>query len=155
MALNNDILKNLTEAERKEVLRILKDKAEGNHSSYMELLKKDYEEIPVDIETFLRDPMYLGKGLVDDEGRFTVFPYWLETLKKLYPDPLKPAQCRTFVESGAIGLGKSFVAVLIGLYELYRMMCLKNPYVYYGLQEIDTITFAIMNITMDAAKGVA
>lgn len=47
------------------------------------------------------------------------------------------------------------MAVLIGLYELYRMLCLKDPYLYYGLQPIDKITFAFMNITLDASKGVA
>ena len=35
------------------------------------------------------------------------------------------------------------------------MMCLKNPYLHYGLQDIDLITFAFINITLDAAKGVA
>lgn len=34
-------------------------------------------------------------------------------------------------------------------------MCLKNPYLHYGLQDIDLITFAFINITLDAAKGVA
>ena len=35
------------------------------------------------------------------------------------------------------------------------MMCLKDPYEHYGLQTIDLITFALVNITLDAAKGVA
>lgn len=35
------------------------------------------------------------------------------------------------------------------------MLCLKDPYLYYGLQPIDKITFAFMNITLDASKGVA
>jgi hypothetical protein len=35
------------------------------------------------------------------------------------------------------------------------MLCLKDPYLYYGLQPIDLITFAFMNITIDAAEGVA
>ena len=35
------------------------------------------------------------------------------------------------------------------------MMCLKDPYLYYGLQPIDLITFSVINITLDAAKGVA
>ena len=76
-------------------------------------------------------------------------------LKKIFPDPLQPAKYNTLALTGAIGLGKSFVAVLVGAYELYRMLCLKNPYTYYGLQPIDKITFAMMNITLDASKGVA
>ena len=146
----------LTEEEKKEVLKILNQiSSNGNSTAYNTLLAADYEEIPVDIETFLREPKYLGRGLIDNEGRFTVFPYWVDTLKKIYPDPLKPAKYNTLALTGSIGIGKSFVAVLIGLYELYRMICLKDPYVYYGLQPIDKITFAVMNITLDASRGVA
>lgn len=149
-------LDNLTEEERKEVLKILNQlSVNGESKSYNNLLYSDYEEIPVDIETFLKTSKYLGRGLIDDEGRFTVFPYWVEMLKKIYPDPLKPAKYNTLALTGSIGIGKSFVAVLIGLYELYRMMCLKDPYVYYGLQPIDKISFAVMNITLDASRGVA
>ena len=156
---NNQIhsqLKNLSEQEKKAVLKILGEFSQTNSSStYNELVLKDYEEIPVDIDTFLHDPRYLGKGLINEEGKFTVFPYWVETLKKIFPDPLKPAVYNTVALTGAIGLGKSFEAVIIGLYELYRMLCLRDPYLYYGLQPIDKITFALMNITLHAAQGVA
>lgn len=148
-------LNNLSESERKLALQILNQlSADGKSPLYEELLYSDYEEIPVDVETFLRDPMYLGKGLINEEGKFTVYPYWVKTLKKIFPDPLEPSAYNTLALSGAIGLGKSFVAVLCGLYELYRMMCLKDPYIHYGLQPIDKITFAVINITLDAAKGV-
>ena len=148
-------LSNLSEQEKQEVLKILQQLSTGDTSSYDSLLKEDYEEIPVDIEVFLRDKKYLGNGLINDEGKFTVYPYWVDTLKKIFPDPLQPAQYNTLALTGAIGLGKSFMAVLVMLYELYRMLCLKNPYTYYGLQPIDKITFAMMNITLDASKGVA
>ena len=154
--ITNELLENLTEAERNEVLKILGDiSTTGTSNSYNELILKDYDEVPVDIETFLRDPKYLGKGLINDDGKFTVFPYWEETLKKIFPNPLQPAKYNTLALTGAIGLGKSFMAVLVGLYELYRMLCLKDPYIYYGLQPIDKISFAFMNITLDASKGVA
>ena len=153
---NFEELENLSEEERKYALEILKDIiTKGTSKQYTEILTEDYEEIPVDIETFLRDPKYLGKGLVDDDGRFTVYDYWVNTLKQVFSDPLKPAQYNTLALTGAIGLGKSFVAVLCGLYELYRMLCLKDPYLHYNLQPIDKITFAFMNITLDASKGVA
>lgn len=153
---NLELLQDLTEEEKQEVLKILQEVTEeGKSNTYNELLEKDYDEIPVDIETFLKDKRYLGKGLVNEEGTFTVYHYWQKTLKEIFPDPLKPATCNILALSGGIGLGKSFMAVLCGLYELYRMLCLKNPYVYYGLQPIDKITFAFMNITLDASKGVA
>ena len=160
MVLPNNIdlsqLDGLSEKEKEYALQIFKElSSKGISEKFNNLLYSDYEEIPVDIETFLHDSKYLGKGLVNEEGKFTVFPYWVDVLKKVFPDPLKPAAYNTLALSGAIGLGKSFVAVLCGLYELYRMLCLKDPYLHYGLQPIDKITFAFMNITLDASKGVA
>lgn len=146
---------NLSNQEKQEVLRILKQLSNGDKSSYNALLMEDYNEIPVDIETFLRDPKYLGRGVTSEEGKFMVFPYWVKTLKEIFPDPLKPAKYNTVALTGGIGLGKSFVAVVIMLYELYRMLCLKNPYTYFGVMESDLITFAVMNTTLDASRGVA
>ena len=149
-------LSGLSPEERNAVLKILQEYSAGDNSStFNEILYSDYDEVPVGIDEFLHNPKYLGRGLTNEEGKFTVYPYWVETLKKIFPDPLKPAKYNTLALTGAIGLGKSFEAVLVGLYELYRMLCLKDPYLYYGLQPIDKITFALMNITLDAAEGVA
>lgn len=35
------------------------------------------------------------------------------------------------------------------------MLCLKDPYAYYGMMPSDKITFSMLNITIDAAQGVA
>lgn len=147
-------LNNLTEDEKKVAIEILKQYSEsGSSDVYQDLVYQDYEEIPVDIETFLYDEYYLGKSLIDSEGRKTVYPYWVETLKKIFPTNVDTAY-NTLALTGSIGIGKSFMAVLCILYQLYRMMCLKDPYLHYGLQPIDKITFAFINITMDAAAGV-
>ena len=153
--LDNTLLKNLTPEEQAEVFSILKEFSEtGESLQFNKLLYDDYREIPVDVETFIRDRKYLGQGLTDDEGRFTVFPFWVETLKQIFPNNLETT-INTLVLSGGIGLGKSFMAVICILYLLYRMLCLKDPYKHYGLQPIDHITFSFINITLDAAKGVA
>lgn len=148
-------LDSLSPQEREFALKILKEmESEGKSKTYDDLIYADYKEIPVDIVTFLHEPKYLGNALLGDEGKFTLFPYWEEKLKEIFPDNLT-TKYNTAIFTGAIGLGKSTVAVIAVLYQLYRMMCLKNPYAHYGLQEIDLITFAFMNITLDAAKGVA
>ena len=41
------------------------------------------------------------------------------------------------------------------LYLLYRLLCLKDPYLFYGLQPIDKISISLLNITIENAKGVA
>ena len=84
-----EMLRSLREDEQAYALSILKEMGEsGNSKSYNDLLLADYKEIPVDIETFLTDKRYLGNGLINSEGKFTVFPFWVETLKKIFPDNL-------------------------------------------------------------------
>ena len=151
--LNSELLSELTEEERSLVLKTLSDLSKGNSKGYEELIYEDYDEIPVDVETFLYDENYLGNGLINAEGKFTVFPYWVETLKKIFPNNIDTAY-NTLILTGGIGLGKSFMAVLCIAYLLHRMLCLKDPYLHYGLQPIDKITFSFINVTIDAAKGV-
>jgi hypothetical protein len=157
--INLEQLNSLTPEEQKLALEILKEYSQEGYSSILEDLKySDFEEIPVDIITFISDEKYLGRGLyiVDDytgERKCTVFPYWIEKLKEIFPDNLT-TRYNTVILTGSIGLGKSFIAVVCQLYLLYRMMCLKDPYTYYGMQPIDKITFSMLNVTLEAAQGV-
>ena len=85
---NLEELNKLNEEERKIALEILKQYSEtGNSDIYNQLLYEDYDEIPVSIEEFLHNSSYLGKGLTDEEGRFTLYPYWENLLKEIFPDP--------------------------------------------------------------------
>ena len=149
------ILETLTPEERSLALSILGEISETGSSKTLDDLKyADYDEIPVDIATFLHDKKYLGNGLTDPDSRFTLFPYWEEKLKEIFPDNVT-TKYNTIIFTGAIGLGKSTIAVICLLYLLYRLLCLKDPYLYYGLQPIDKITISLMNITIENAKGVA
>lgn len=151
----NDKLQGLSEEERKVALEILKQYSkEGKSELYDSLKYVDYDEVPVDINTFLHDKKYLGNALYDQDGRFTLFPYWEEKLKDIFPDNCS-TKYNTIIFTGAIGLGKSTIAVICLLYLLYRLLCLKDPYLYYGLQPIDKISISLMNITLENAKGVA
>lgn len=157
--INLEALACLNEDEKQLALEILKEYSQEGQSAILDDLKySDFEEIPVDIMTFISDDKYLGRGLysVDEftgERKCTVFPYWLEKLQEIFPDNLT-TRYNTLILTGSIGLGKSFIAVLCQLYLLYRMMCLKDPYTYYGLQPIDKITFSMLNVTLEAAQGV-
>lgn len=153
-----DRLNKLSPKEKQLAVSILTEFSKTGKSELFNKLKfdvdySDYEEIPVDIDTFLDSQTYLGNGTMSN-GKSTVFPYWRDMLRKLFPNNIDTAY-NTLVLTGAIGLGKSFIGVICILYILYRTMCLKDPYAHYGLQQIDTITFSFMNITLDAAEGVA
>jgi hypothetical protein len=157
--LNLDILNSLSPEEKALALEILREYSHDGQSAILEDLKySDYEEIPVDIMTFISEEKYLGRGLyiVDDftgERKCTVFPYWIDKLQEIFPDNLT-TRYNTVILTGSIGLGKSFIAVICQLYLLYRMMCLKDPYTFFGLQPIDKITFSMLNVTLEAAQGV-
>ena len=152
---SNDILEKLNSEEREYVLSVLKEiSTEGKSSKLNELMDADYSEYPVDINTFMHDRKYLGNALYDAEGKFTVYPYWENKLNEIFPTPTTTAY-NTIVLTGAIGLGKSTIAVICLLYMLYRLLCLKDPYIYYGLQPIDKITISLVNITLENARGVA
>lgn len=153
--LNFEELMDLNPEEREAALKILSELSEKGKSEQLDdYLYSDFDEIPVDIHTFLHNKTYLGNALYDQEGRFTLFPYWEEKLKEIFPSPTE-TRYNTIVFTGAIGLGKSTIAVICLLYMLYRLLCLKDPYLYYGMQPIDKISISLMNITLENAKGVA
>ena len=116
--LDLSILETLSEEEKAEVQRILQEYAAVGYSDTLEKLKnEDWAEIPVDIHTFMHDKKYLGNALYEGD-RFTVFPYWEKCLEDIFPDNMT-TKYNTIVFTGAIGLGKSTIAVICQLYLLY------------------------------------
>ena len=78
---NLDAFKGLSDEEKALALQILSQMASTGESEILDDLKfSDFDEIPVDIDTFLDDDRYLGKGLwaidkVTGERKCTLFPY--------------------------------------------------------------------------------
>lgn len=109
-----------------------------------------YEEIPVDIDTFLESPKYLGK--TTNYGK-AIYPAWRVALREIFTDPYKYT---AVILTGCIGSGKSTIAVFIALYMLYYLMCLKDPHAYFGIEATqNNIMFIFNNLTLTKAfKGV-
>lgn len=84
-------------------------------------LESDFVSAPVDIETFLMDPNYLGTTY----GK-NLYPYWLDKLKKIFPTPLS-SSCYEVMLAGSIGSGKTYAICGGILYDLYRLTLLKDP----------------------------
>ena len=62
--INLDQLNNLSPEERALALEILKEISQEGHSEILDDLRySDFEEIPVDIMTFISEEQYLGRGL--------------------------------------------------------------------------------------------
>lgn len=116
------------------------------------LWASDYEEIPVDIETFITDKRYLGSSFTDDEGKSLIYKFWRDELKNNIFNPEKPKWEVAF--SGSIGSGKSTVADICMAYILYKLLCLRDPAAYYRLAKGSRIALVFFNIGMDQAYSV-
>ena len=154
--ISEEYLAGLSEEEKASVLAIVKEVAEkGNSDTLNNILLADYKEAPVDIETFLTDDKYLGQAWKDATGKLKLYPFWLETLKKIFPNNFD-TDYDTLLESGARGIGKSEVACgAICPYLMYRVLCLKNPLEFYHIKLTEKIAFAFMNIKLDLAEAIA
>lgn len=148
-------LDNFNEEEKKIVENILKEMQEKGTSPLLNSLKyQDYELVPVDVETFITNDYYLGQSWVEN-GKSKLYPYWLKVLKDIFPDNIT-TNYDTLLESGARGLGKSEIAcAIIAPYLMYRIMCLKNPHLFYHLKVSEKIAFAFMNIKIDLTEAIA
>lgn len=144
----------LSKEEQDTVIRILEEISDSGSSKILENLKyAEYKEKPVDIITFIKDPLYLGKAWHLSDGTCKLFPFWENKLKELFPDELT-TNFNTFIESGARGLGKSEIAVTCGLYLMHRLMCLKDPHLTLNLKPTEKVCFAFMNITEELAYDI-
>lgn len=143
---NLEIVKTLTDEEKAKVRQILLDIAnKGKSEELNEIYYEDYEEIPVDLETFLSDEKYLGK--YTNYGK-DIYDTWKKELAYVH-NPLN------FVDqwaiTGSTGTGKSTVATYSLCYELYKLMCLKNPNRFY-LGANETIWFLFFNLNLKLAE---
>lgn len=144
------VLNSLTAEEQKTVIQILKEYAEsGQSKTYNDVWMEDYEEIPVDIDTFLEDPAYLGQAT--NFGK-QIYPFWRERLREMFANG--DMEYEEIAFTGAIGIGKTAIAVYAIAYLLYRLMCLRNPQRYFGFAETDEIAIFFFNATVNLAMGV-
>ena len=101
-----------------------------------------WDEVPVDIETFIESPDYLNlKNYV-----------WPEVKKELIE--FYAGNYREAVFNEAIGAGKSWKASIIAIYEVYRILCLKNPQKEFNLAPRSKIAFMNMSLNAEQAKDI-
>jgi len=131
----------LTPEERAALLSVIDEIAEeGDSETLQDLYDEDYDEIPVDPETFLLDPYYLGDAV-------EVF----DVLKKDFIDLFNDPTVFEVILAGGIGYGKSFLGALIEARMIYELLCLKSPQSFYSLSPSSTIT--IMNLSITGAQA--
>lgn len=143
-----DQIDSMNDEEYNVFLELLVEAAEGSSQLHDDLVMEDYDELPIDISTFISDPEYLGASTGNGSN---IYPYWKSTLARIF------ANDSTIVEvilSGAIGIGKSTVALIALAYILHRLLCLRTPAKHYNLLEGSKIAIALFNISLDQVYGI-
>ena len=137
-----DLLTNLSEQEKLVVKQILQEIAsKGKSEELSDIYYEDYEEIPVDLATFLCDEKYLGK--FTNYGK-DIYNTWKKELAYIH----NPANfVDQFAITGSTGIGKSSCAAFSLCYDLYKLMCLKDPNRFY-LNSNETIYFLFFGVTL-------
>lgn len=112
----------------------------------------EYNERPVDIETFVNHPEYLGLQFrkIGNKG-YGCRPRITKRLKVIF-DPEKKYE--EFVLMCGIGWGKDFTSSIVLSYQLYRLSCLISPQEFFGLSRGTTIHLMLMSINEKHAKDV-
>lgn len=123
----------------------------------------EFEEIPVDIDTFM------GKGYLEQTGVTLSYYqkemiehmtqiYRYETLVDLYGEKeAKRRYSKTVREVICMvgkGSGKDFCAEIACAYVVYKLMCLKDPALYFGKPPGDSFDIVNVAINADQAQNV-
>lgn len=134
----------LTDDEKNIVKNILNEFAsKGKSDELKNLYLEDYEEIPVDLMTFLCDDQYLGN--YTNHGK-DIYDTWKKELAYVHSPT---TFCDQWAITGSTGTGKSTVGTYSICYELYKLMCLKNPNRFYlGADETIWILFFNLNLKL-------
>jgi len=111
------------------------------------LYELDYRERPVTVDDFLTSSYFLGNLTNHGEA---VRKIWRDELSKIMKDD-KQWQV---VFTGGIGTGKSRAAIWGALYVIYRVLCLKAPWKFFGGKaEGGRMTVAFFNLVKSQSQS--
>ena len=120
---------------------------------------EEFDERPVDLKTFVTSPDYLGLPPLSDY-QYTLIEkssqiYKESTLKKLFGEEeghrIFKQTCNEVIAQLGKGSGKDYSSTISVAYQVYLLLCLKDPATYYGKPPGDTID--ILNIAINAQQA--
>jgi hypothetical protein len=122
-----------------------------------------FEEVPVDVVTFVTAPEYLGQPPLS-EHQYTLVEcmsqiYREDDLIKMMGDEEGRDHYKRFTKVEIIlqcgkGSGKDHTSTIACAYIIYKLMCLKDPARYYGKPPEDSIDLINIAINAEQAKNV-
>lgn len=101
----------------------------------------EYVRAAVDIETFLFDRAYMAL----DRG--SIYPAVLEACYELDTDKYTEA-----VLKGALGTGKTTISNIMLARNIYKISCMRDPQVTFGVQAKSSLVFTIQSVRFNTAK---
>jgi len=114
----------------------------------------NYEVIPPTVKEFLDTDEFLKDSLWNEEkDESIVYNVWRNGLYNIFPSPFF-SPYREVIATGSIGGGKTTFSKIGMLYDITKMLCLKNPQSYYELSKATKLVFAVYSSTLGLAKGV-
>ena len=135
-------IQHLTPAER-EALAIMAKEMEQNPegSNLLQTIEEsEYKEKPVDIRTFVMDDYFLGATCNN------LYPKYLDDLEEFFSGGYNE-----FIITGAIGVGKTFVASVGMCRILYELSCLANPQKSLGLASDTNVSLVGLSVNENLA----
>jgi hypothetical protein len=133
-------------AEEREALRVILQQMDtsGNGAVLQQLDAQDYTRAPVDMETFVKDPYYLG-ATCD-----VLYDKWLKDLTSIFDH-----RYREVVFTGSIGSGKSFAASVGICRMLYELSLMVSPHRTFGIAPGSNISIVVFSVNAELAMKVA
>lgn len=105
-----------------------------------------YRSVPVDIDTFLDDPYYMGNV----SG--PLYPFWRDKLRKIFPSPIH-TRYPFLVFTGGLGTGKSTAVCFAMEYMKYRVSLLRDPYMTFNFVKGKKFKFSFFHKTNALAQS--
>lgn len=101
-----------------------------------------YVRLPVDVQTFVESKEFLAYG-------DAIYPAVMDVLREINSGRYVEA-----VLTGAIGTGKTTLALLTIAYQLHVLSCLRDPHAFFKLDPASEIIFAIQSVSAQVARDV-
>jgi hypothetical protein len=133
-------------------------------NEFLEVLKENhFIEMPVDAKTFVESPDYLGQPPLSDiqyqivEAMSQI--YRKEDLLEIMGPVAGEAYFSKYTKNEIIlqlgkGSGKDFMSTVACAYVVYKLLCLKDPAIYFGKPAGDAIDIINVAINAQQAKNV-
>lgn len=140
----NQLMKDLAPDERKAAQVLMRQLSKGSTEMYDLLNEVQYDRPLVSMEQFLEDDYYLGIATK------TLYP----ELRKDLIEFDRTGPYSEVILGGGIGYGKTTLASILMAWTLYKMSCLRDPQMTFGLSSGSEIHFVLLSKNLHLARRV-